>query len=274
MKINEVSRQTGLTKRTIRFYIEQGLINPAIVIRNGREYREYSEKDLQELMSIAGLRRAQFTLDQIRTVKLAPERIPEILSDYCREIKQQSLRLNELFTVASAIDTDSVSDLHSLSCAFGKVSEKHPLPEIDRNPRFGRLDSPKYAESPEVKKWHEEQYKPKDYIQPPSVYKPVFHSRGPVIGITPDMEAMGTRWNQYLPKWTGGGVACVIALNASVWIVLGSIGIRSGNSHGTLVIDDPWAIYVAAAFSVLSVLALLFFTLRGILKRRGRRGRR
>ena len=40
MKIKEVSEKTGLTKKTIRFYEEEGLIQPEKTYYNGRTYRD------------------------------------------------------------------------------------------------------------------------------------------------------------------------------------------------------------------------------------------
>lgn len=47
MKINEVERLVGITKKNIRFYEEQGLLNPDRNRENG--YRDYSEEDVQTL---------------------------------------------------------------------------------------------------------------------------------------------------------------------------------------------------------------------------------
>ena len=38
MKMKEVTEQTGLTERTVRYYMEKGLIAPHGQWRNGREY--------------------------------------------------------------------------------------------------------------------------------------------------------------------------------------------------------------------------------------------
>lgn len=43
MLIKEVSQTTGLTKKTITYYVEQNLISPAI-LANG--YRDFEETDI------------------------------------------------------------------------------------------------------------------------------------------------------------------------------------------------------------------------------------
>ncbi len=65
LRINEVAADTGLTARTIRYYEEMGLLEPAG--RSEGDYRLYDESDLERLQFIRGLRDdAGFSLAQIR----------------------------------------------------------------------------------------------------------------------------------------------------------------------------------------------------------------
>ena len=52
MKIKEVCERTGLTERTVRFYMQKGLIAPKGEWRNGREYSEFSEPDVEMLQDL------------------------------------------------------------------------------------------------------------------------------------------------------------------------------------------------------------------------------
>ena len=54
MTIKEVEGLTGLSRSVIRFYEKENLINPKRNEKNG--YREYEEKDLDDLKKIAYLR--------------------------------------------------------------------------------------------------------------------------------------------------------------------------------------------------------------------------
>ena len=76
MKIKEVSQLTGLSKKTIRFYEEEGLITPEKTYQNGRAYRCYTQADIQTLDEVALLRRARFSVEEIKTILSAPEEIP------------------------------------------------------------------------------------------------------------------------------------------------------------------------------------------------------
>lgn len=77
MQIKEVCERTNLSRRTIRYYEEEGLISPETETRNGRTYRNYSEADIEELLIIASLRKAWFSIEEIKTMRKEPERIPE-----------------------------------------------------------------------------------------------------------------------------------------------------------------------------------------------------
>jgi DNA-binding transcriptional MerR regulator len=64
LKIQEVAAETGLTPRSIRYYEEMGLLEPAA--RSGGSYRLYDESDLERLRSIKELRdEAGFSLAAI-----------------------------------------------------------------------------------------------------------------------------------------------------------------------------------------------------------------
>ncbi len=66
MKINEIEQKVGITKKNIRFYEEQGLINPARNSANG--YREYAEQDVHTLARIKLLRRLDVPIEEIRQI--------------------------------------------------------------------------------------------------------------------------------------------------------------------------------------------------------------
>ncbi len=64
LRIQEVAAETGLTPRSIRYYEEVGLLEPAA--RSGGAYRLYDDSDLDRLRHIKELRdEAGFSLAQI-----------------------------------------------------------------------------------------------------------------------------------------------------------------------------------------------------------------
>jgi MerR family copper efflux transcriptional regulator len=64
LRIQEVAAMLGLTTRTIRYYEELGLLEPAG--RSGGDYRQYDDDDIERLRFIKGLRDdAGFSLAEI-----------------------------------------------------------------------------------------------------------------------------------------------------------------------------------------------------------------
>lgn len=66
MKINEVEQLVGITKKNIRFYEHEGLLNP---MRSENGYRNYSQEDVTELKKIKLLRSLSFPLEEIRKLQ-------------------------------------------------------------------------------------------------------------------------------------------------------------------------------------------------------------
>ena len=82
LRINEVAAETGLTTRTIRYYEEMGLLEPAA--RSEGDYRLYDDSDLERLQFIRSLRDdAGFALAQIRQL---------LEDDVARERNNERLR--------------------------------------------------------------------------------------------------------------------------------------------------------------------------------------
>ena len=65
MLINEVCKQSGLTKKAVAYYVEQGLIYPASA-ENG--YRIFSEDDAARLRKVTMLRELGLSVTEIKTV--------------------------------------------------------------------------------------------------------------------------------------------------------------------------------------------------------------
>ncbi|MBQ8577183.1 MAG: MerR family transcriptional regulator, partial [Clostridia bacterium] len=65
MHIKEAAALCGLTEKAIRLYEEKGLITPTLTEKNGRMFRDYDENTVAALKTVAALRRAFFSLEQI-----------------------------------------------------------------------------------------------------------------------------------------------------------------------------------------------------------------
>lgn len=65
MLIHQASEETGLTKKAIEYYTQQGLVSPSIQ-DNG--YRDYTEKDMERLRKIYVLRKLDVSTEEIRAI--------------------------------------------------------------------------------------------------------------------------------------------------------------------------------------------------------------
>ncbi|MFG2762840.1 MerR family transcriptional regulator [Streptomyces rubiginosohelvolus] len=73
MQIGEVAARTELSLRTIRHYEETGLVVPSARSRGG--FRLYTETDVARLMVIRRMKPLGFTLDQMRDLLEATDRL-------------------------------------------------------------------------------------------------------------------------------------------------------------------------------------------------------
>lgn len=86
MKIKEIIEKTGLTDRAVRLYIEHGLVTPSNERSyTGRNNYSFTNEDLDTLLQIAALRKADFSIEQIKTLKEGGEAAREALTLYLKE---------------------------------------------------------------------------------------------------------------------------------------------------------------------------------------------
>lgn len=82
--IEQVATRTGFTKRTLRYYEELGLLQPAC--RTEGNYRRYAESDIQRLEQIKEMHELLgFTLTEIRAILGAEDERGHIKGAYKHE---------------------------------------------------------------------------------------------------------------------------------------------------------------------------------------------
>ena len=140
MKIKEVSDLTGLTKKTIRYYEAEGLLSPEKQWRNGREYRTYSQADIDQLEKIASLRRARFSVEEIRHIQEVPQDIPAVFQSYRQRLQQEQVDLSAILTVVNNIDSSGLTTEDALIAQMRPATVGLPLPAVDLDPHFRYLD--------------------------------------------------------------------------------------------------------------------------------------
>lgn len=93
MKIADVSRKTGLSAHTIRYYEKQGLVNAPVKDVSG--HRAFTEKEVELLNWVACLKKSGMSLSKIKTYVAAFEGddnglATDILEEHLIKLKQQA----------------------------------------------------------------------------------------------------------------------------------------------------------------------------------------
>ena len=123
MKIKSVCELTGLTDRTIRYYIEEKLISPLYTENYlGRKTYNFSEKDIKDLNDIAVLRKFDFTLEEIKSVINDAETSKVILSNVKDRTAQTVLDGQNKLSVLSQISTEKAYTVAELAEELSKAS--------------------------------------------------------------------------------------------------------------------------------------------------------
>ena len=68
---NKLSRMSGVSARTLRYYDEIGLLKPARIELSG--YRIYGQNELDTLQQILFYRELGFPLEEIKSIMYAPD---------------------------------------------------------------------------------------------------------------------------------------------------------------------------------------------------------
>ena len=132
MKIKSVCEATGLTDRTVRYYIEEGLITPSYTENYlGRKTFEFSDSDIRTLNDIAVLRKFGFSIAEIKEMILDPDKIIRIVLDLQNRKRtviheeQQLLRALESFNYIRSYTITELAE-----CLSAPVANT-PLPMED-----------------------------------------------------------------------------------------------------------------------------------------------
>ncbi len=135
MKIKEVIEQTGLTDRAIRLYISNGLIAPSTQRSyTGRNSYEFTEEDIHQLKRIALLRKADFSLEQIRILQQGGEPVREMLAEYFAEKQEQLNRTQKILAAMQAIDPEKIPSMDAVCEAIQESFQTEPMPKGDLKP--------------------------------------------------------------------------------------------------------------------------------------------
>ncbi len=134
MKIKEVIEKTKLTDRAIRLYIDNGLVSPGIEENySGRKNIEFSENDVERLNQIALLRKAGFSISDIKEIISDDEKIEEIVRKFIDETDEEIKNKTEVVERLKSISFDEKVSLKNLCDKLSETVEETNVPEEDLN---------------------------------------------------------------------------------------------------------------------------------------------
>lgn len=134
MKIKEVILETDLTDRAIRLYIESGLVSPFCnESYTGRKNFEFSKEDIETLKNIATLRKAGFSISEIKELSKNDENSKSILESFIEKTNRRIESDTEVVTLLSPLLNESKISVDDVCKKLNKVTEDKTVPEEDIN---------------------------------------------------------------------------------------------------------------------------------------------
>lgn len=142
LTVNEVSKQTGVSVRSLHHYDAIGLLKPAKVTDAG--YRLYGDEELVRLQNIRLFRELQFPLKQIKMILDCPDfNQKEALAQQIRLLEMQLKHTQELILFARKIQKEGVESMKKMDF---KVFDKSEMEQYEEEIRARWGTSTAYAE--------------------------------------------------------------------------------------------------------------------------------
>lgn len=125
MQIGEIAKQSGFSKDTLRYYEKIGLLKLNKKQRGPNNYRVYDRSILQKLSWIQKLKRAGFTLNEIKDLirmgtldMIACSRVGPLVQTKLAKIEEQLTKLQEqkklLITLVQSCQGDCTSTMEEI----------------------------------------------------------------------------------------------------------------------------------------------------------------
>ena len=115
MKINQAAELAGITKKNIRFYEEQGLVDPTRDPQNG--YREYSLEDVRQLERVKLLRQLGVPCESIRRMMTGELTLKSCMRDRLRELDEAGRSIGHMKTVCGLL-AEKAEDLSAVDASL------------------------------------------------------------------------------------------------------------------------------------------------------------
>ena len=106
MKINEIEKIVGISKKNIRFYEDQGLLSPSRNKDNG--YREYSDSDIKALEQIKLFRKLGLPLEEIRLMQQGKSTVSDSMKRHLVTLERESRNLEHAYNICDSLKSKEI----------------------------------------------------------------------------------------------------------------------------------------------------------------------
>ena len=107
MKINEIEKLLGLSKANIRYYENEGLINPS---RTENGYMNYNEVDVALLKKIIIYRKLGISISEIKAVLTNQKSLSGAIADSVKNMSGDIERLNASIEICEEIESRNIDN--------------------------------------------------------------------------------------------------------------------------------------------------------------------
>ena len=138
MKIKDVITKTGLTDRAIRLYIEKDLIKPEYDENyNGRKSIVFSEKDVEQLENIALLRKADFSIPEIKALQEGGETAQATIKEYVNRLNEKIQYSKEIIEkISTLVNEENITiEIICEKLSNNLENEKVPAEDMELTPK-------------------------------------------------------------------------------------------------------------------------------------------
>ena len=132
MKIKDVIAETGLTDRAIRLYIENSLVSPSCIENYaGRKNIEFSEEDVEALKNVATLRKAGFSINEIKLMSSGQVPCRETLEGFIEKTSERIESDKAIIEKLEAVVSDENLSIELICESLNSAIEDNEIPESD-----------------------------------------------------------------------------------------------------------------------------------------------
>ncbi len=146
LKIKEAIEKTGLTDRAIRLYIDEGLVLPNIEESySGRKSIEFSAEDVLRLNNIALLRKAGFSIPEIKSIAENKESAKKTVEDFIEHTEKSIRHDSEVIEKLKNIEPDKEITIETICESLSETVRENEVPQEDMKPRSASETLRKFA---------------------------------------------------------------------------------------------------------------------------------